>query len=225
MIALIPARGGSKGILDKNIKEILGKPLIAYTIECALASKEIERVICSTDSEAIANIAVKYGAEVPFMRPARLASDNAQAIDTYIYTIEKLAEMGAQYNEMVVLLPTSPLRLSLDIDNAIALFREKNADSVISYVPMQHPPTWARTINANMTPENYFETGSNIENRQELEPAYMCNGSIYIFKFALLKELRVYETEKTFAYIMPPERSIDIDEEYDIKLAEYFLKK
>lgn len=223
MIAIIPARGGSKGIPGKNIIDINGKPLIAYTIEAALEATSIDRVICSTDSQTIAKAAISYGAEVPFLRPDKLATDSAQAIDTYLYTIEKLAEVGTPYEELAVLLPTSPLRLSSDIDNAIALFREKRADSVISYTPMQHPPTWARTINSRKIPENYFKIESDLENRQELEPAYICNGSIYIFRYSLLKDRRIYESENTFAYIMPAERSIDIDSGFDVKLAKYFL--
>ena len=223
MIAIIPARGGSKGVPDKNIKAIQGKPLIAYTIECALASENIDRVICSTDSPAIAEIANQYGAEVPFMRPDELASDRANAMDTYLYTIDKLGQAGDHYEEFIVLLPTSPLRLSIDIDNAVKLFRENQADSVLSYTAMQHPPFWARTINSRLHPENYFPNETGLKNRQELQQAYICNGSIYIFKYSLLKEKRVYETENTFAYIMPVERSIDIDSELDFKLAECIM--
>ena len=225
MIAIVPARGGSKGIPNKNITMLMGKPLIAYTIESALESFEIERVICSTDSEQIADIAREYGAEVPFMRPKSLASDKALAIDTYIYTIDRLYEMGSYYEELIVLLPTSPLRESFDIDNAVSLFRLKKADSVISYTKMQHPPTWARVLSADMQPSKYFTLDSDLTNRQDLKPAYICNGSIYIFKYSLLKEKRLYESEHTYAYLMPPERSVDIDTGFDLIIAKYLMRE
>jgi N-acylneuraminate cytidylyltransferase/CMP-N,N'-diacetyllegionaminic acid synthase len=135
MIAIIPARGGSKGIPGKNIKLLGGKPLIVYTIEAALESRWISEVIVSTDSEEIARVAREYGAIVPFLRPAELARDDSQAIDSYIYTVEKLEkEYGYTIESFIVLLLTTPFRNGNDIDEAIEMFREKNSDSVISYV-------------------------------------------------------------------------------------------
>ena len=130
-----------------------------------------------------------------------------------------------RFLNLIVLLPTSPLRLSLDIDNAVKIFRENGADSVLSYTAMQHTPFWARAINSKLQPENYFPNDAGLKNRQELRQAYICNGSIYIFKYSLLKEKRIYETENTYAYIMPAERSVDIDSEFDFKLAEFLLSK
>ena len=142
MIAIIPARGGSKGLPGKNIRPLNGKPLIAYAIEAALKAKNIDRVIISTDDEEIAKIAVEYGAELPFMRPEFLASDTAQAVDNYIYTIGRLEEeSGEKIDAFVVLQPTSPLRIAEDVDGAVDLFLQKDADSVISYTPEAHPVT------------------------------------------------------------------------------------
>ena len=133
MIAIIPARGGSKGIPNKNIKQLSGKPLIAYTIEAAKNAKSLKKIILSTDDQEIAKIARNYGVEVPFMRPKELATDDALAIDNYIYTIERLnSKLREPYESFVVLQPTSPLRTALDIDNAVRIFRENNADSVVS---------------------------------------------------------------------------------------------
>src|SRR5699024_5514424 len=135
MIAIIPARGGSKGLPGKNIRLLNGKPLISYTIIEALNSEKISRVIVSTDDTQIAEIAIQYGAEVPFLRPDYLSTDTSKAIDNYTYTIERLNDEGvnlAPINNFVVLQPTSPLRTRNDIDKAINLFYEKKADSVIS---------------------------------------------------------------------------------------------
>lgn len=126
MIAIIPARGGSKGLPGKNIKFLNGKPLIAYTIEAALKAKHVHRVIISTDDLEIADTAKKYGAEVPFMRPEYLATDDALAIDVYKYTLSRLSETeGTIITDFMVLQPTSPLRTATDIDKAITIFKEK----------------------------------------------------------------------------------------------------
>lgn len=221
MIAIIPARGGSKGLPGKNIKLLAGKPLIAYAIEAALEAKEVNRVVVSTDDEEIAKVALLYGAEVPFLRPDFLATDTAMAVDNYIYTIERLAaENGEEINEFVVLQPTSPLRISDDIDNAVRIFHLKNADSVISYTQEQHPVSWHKYVNSDGSFEDIFDP--NISNRQALRASYYPNGAVYVFKFAMIKE-RKYYTDKSYAYVMPRERSVDIDYLMDFKYAEFLL--
>lgn len=225
MLAIIPARGGSKGLPGKNIRLLSGKPLIAYTIEAALKAKEITRVICSTDSPEIADVAVKFGAEVPFLRPAELASDNSLAIDTYIYTVKKITKNGSFINDFAILLPTSPLRNEMDIDNAIKIFREKNADSVISFYPAPHPFNWYCYIDDHGILQNIFSNNSLLKNRQDERQAYLPNGAIYIFNYQVLVEKRTYYTEKTFPYIMDRNRSIDIDTIDDFAYAEYLLSK
>ncbi len=145
MLAIIPARGGSKGLPNKNIRMLAEKPLIAYTIEAARQSRHVDRVVVSTNDQEIASISRSYQAEIPFLRPEALAGDDARAIDTYTYTIEKLNKgEGRAYEECIVLLPTSPLRTADDIDQAIELYHNKNADSVISVSEAVHPPTWAK---------------------------------------------------------------------------------
>ena len=228
MLAIIPARGGSKGLPGKNIKQLCGKSLIAYTIEAAQGAKSIDRLILSTDDEEIADVARKLGVEIPFMRPAELAQDTSLAIDNYIYTIERLnTEFNNNYEEFIVLLPTSPLRTAEDIDNAIELFYRKKADSIISCVEMSNPPLWAKKINKNGRIKSYFSINIDIlnKNRQVLEPAYMPNGSIFIFKYLLLKKKYTYYSEETYAYIMPKERSVDIDSLFDFNYAEYLMSR
>lgn len=223
MIAIIPARGGSKGLPGKNIKLLNGKPLIAYTIECALKSEKISHVVVSTDSHEIAEIAMKYGAEVPFLRPDYLATDEAKAIDNYIYTIHRLTEV---YNEdidsFIVLQPTSPLRLPEDIDRAISMFQEKQADSVISYTQEAHPIFWHKYMDEEGRLINIFD--DTLANRQDLHKSYYPNGAIYVFKRSII-ESGVYYTENTFAYIMPRNRSIDIDYIEDFQYTEFILSQ
>lgn len=208
----------------KNIKELAGAPLISYTIKAAKKSEFITRVIVSTDSEEIADVATKYGAEVPFLRPAELATDDAKAIDVYLYTIERLnLENDEQINEFLVLLPTSPLRNYMDIDQAIKIFKKKNADSVISVTETEYPPQWIKRISEKGILEDYIQ-GLNNLNRQEYEKTYIPNGAIYIFKYNVLKKEYNYYTDKTYPYIMPNIRSIDIDTPLDFMIAEYLIK-
>ena len=225
MLAIIPARGGSKGVPKKNIKLLGGKPLILWTIETALKSKYIDNLILSTDSSEIAEICSESGVNIPFMRPNELASDDSIATDTYIYTIDKLNDTSTnKYQDFVVLHPTSPLRLTDDIDNAIELFFNKKADSVISCAKALKPPLWAVSINESGILHNYFNFDESNMNRQDLEKAYYPNGAVQVYRYSIIKEQRKYYTDKTYAYLMPQERSIDIDTEHDFKLAEYILK-
>lgn len=222
MIALIPARCGSKELPGKNIKNLCGKPIIAYTIEEAKKSRYVTEVHVSTDCNEIKEIALQYGAICHFLRPDFLATDNAKAIDTYIYTIDRLnKEYGYSINEIIILQPTSPLRLAHDIDKSVELFRNKQADSVVSYTKEDHPIQWHKYITEENKFENIFE--DKLLNRQEFKPSYYPNGAIYIFKYDLLKSGKYYG-DNTFAYIMPKIRSVDIDTIDDFKYAEFLMK-
>jgi len=160
------------------------------------------------------------------MRPSKLAQDNSLAIDNYIYTIDRLNEESSElYDEFIVLQPTSPFRSATDIDNAIALFYAKKADSIISVCEAPHPPAWAKKIDHIGKLREYFVIHTGNANRQDLETAYIPNGAIYIFRISLLKKLYSYYSENTFAFIMPQERSIDIDSPFDFELAEFMMRK
>ena len=223
MIAIIPARGGSKGLPGKNIKPINGKPLIAYAIEAALKAEKIDRIIVSTDDDNIAAIAKQYGAEIPFMRPKELASDTAMAVDNYIYTVNRLeTETGQQIRSFAVLQPTSPLRIAEDIDGAIALFEEKKADSVISYCKESHSVFWHKKIDENGKLINIYE--NTIANRQDLPVTYYPNGAVYVFSTELIRK-RQYYSDKTYANVMPRNRSVDIDFIEDFEYAEFLLSQ
>ena len=224
ILALIPARGGSKGLPRKNIKPLLGKPLIGWTIEQANNSKYIDKVIVSTDDEEIAKISKEYDAEVPFLRPKELARDDSPTIDTITHAINWFEEMGEFFNIIVLLQPTSPLRTTSDIDKAIELFlNNKKALSLVSVKENEHPPFWSFKIENNLIKplfgDEYFK-----KRRQELPKSYMPNGAIYISYVDVLKEYNSFYTPKTIAYIMPSERSIDIDNEFDFLLVEFVLR-
>ena len=198
--------------------------MIAYTIESALKSKYITEVIISTDCKEIEKIALKYGAKSYFLRPNHLASNDAKAIDVYIYTIEKLInEYDYIINEFIVLQPTSPLRKVDDVNSAIDLFFGKKADSVISYTKENHPIEWHQYINLEGKFEKIFNNNK-LLNRQESRESYYPNGAIFIFKYNLIKQNKYYNSN-SYAFIMPIEKSIDIDTRFDFEIAEYLIMR
>jgi N-acylneuraminate cytidylyltransferase/CMP-N,N'-diacetyllegionaminic acid synthase len=226
MIAIIPARGGSKGIPRKNIRDLAGKPLIVWTIETVLGCKNIEEAIVSTDDAEIADVARAYGGHVPFMRPKELSEDGSPAIDAYLYTVDRLVHEGSKkLDAFAVFLPTSPLREVKDIESALAIFESRNADSVVSVVQNLHPPEWAKRIEASGVLHEYFPDFKSNLNRQDYPHSFVPNGSIYVFKTTFLRSKRTYYSKNTYAYVMPKERSIDIDDEYDLALAEWLMAK
>jgi len=225
MVAIIPARGGSKGLPQKNIRNFLGQPLISYTINAAKKSRNINRIIVSTDDSKIASISKQYGAEVPFLRPKDLATDESKAIDTYLFTIEELNEnLENKINEFIVLLPTTPLRTTDDIDKAIKLFNEVKADTVISVYESNHPPAWFKKVLKNGKMIDYYSGLDSCQNRQQYEKAYLPNGAIYIFNFQSLKKNYSYFNNNTYPYIMDKDKSIDIDTLLDFTFAEFIMK-
>lgn len=224
MLALIPARGGSKGLPGKNIRPLGGLPLIAHTIRAAQQSLHIDRVVVSTDDAGIAAVAREHGAEVPFLRPAELASDTSPAIDTYLHACATLEQQGsATITELIVLLPTTPLRTASDIDGAISIYHERKAEAVISITPNPHPVQWARAIDDTGVLRSWLPDGDANQNRQAYRTSYLPNGAIYVFARALLERRQGYYGERTFPYVMPKERSVDIDDRWDFLWAEAIL--
>lgn len=221
MLAIIPARGGSKGVPKKNIKILGDKPLIQWTIDAAIKSKLIDRVILSTDDHEIAQTCKQFDIEIPFMRPGYLAKDDSLAVDNYLYTIERLKkEFGFKENEFIVLLPTSPFRSCDDIDEAIDVFYSQSADSIISCCEIEHPVEWALGLDSS---GKIISNIAKIKNRQDYKKKYRANGAIYILKYSLLKTTKTYFNKNSVAYIMPPEKSIDIDTQIDFKFAEFLI--
>jgi CMP-N,N'-diacetyllegionaminic acid synthase len=225
IIGLIPARYGSRGLPGKNILPLLGKPLIAWTIEQALSSRYIDRLIVSTDSNEIATVSVGYGAEVPFLRPAELSSDTAKGIDVVLHVIRWMEEKDLKYDLLFNLQPTSPARTSEDIDCAAEMLFEKNAKSIISVCQMDHPLSWVNTLPLDGCMKDFVTAADRNVNRQDLPLFYRINGAIYLAYVEYLKKNGSFLGKKTYAQIMPPERSVDIDSKFDFLFAEFLLKE
>lgn len=222
-MGLIPARGGSKGLQGKNILPLSGKPLIAWTIEQSLTSKYLDRVVVSTDAEEIAAVARSYGAEVPFVRPPELSTDQAKAIDVILHAIEYFSVRGESYDLVMLLQPTSPLRAVQDIDNAVELLFSKEAQSVVSVCEAEHHPYGMNMLPPDGSLEDFLKSEANNSNRQELPVFFRINGAIYLAYIAYLQAQKSFVGKDTFAYIMPRERSVDIDSIFDFKFAEFLL--
>jgi len=224
ILAIIPARGGSKGIPRKNIRLLCGKPLIAYTIEAALNSKLINRVFVSTEDEEITKVSKKYGAEV-ISRPTELAQDDTPSFPVFQHAIRHLEEVKDYHPEIIVVLqPTSPLRIVEDIDRAIEGFMESKYDSIVSVCEVEHPPQWMYTLAGNRL-KPLIKDGENVIRRQDAPKVYRLNGAVHVTsRDIMMKKNRVLGKD-TGAYIMPLERSIDIDTELDFKLAELLMRE
>lgn len=216
-LAIITARSGSKGLKDKNIRLLDGKPLLAYTIQAAIESNIFDEIYVSTDSEKYREIALKYGASVPFLRSEENATDNATSWDTVKEAIEKYEKTGMDFDTITLLQPTSPLRSSVDIVNGYNLLKENSkALGVIGVCEMEHSPLWSAQIDNNFSMKEF---SNKFVPRQKLPMYYRINGALWIIKKELLFHIEDLYLE-SIAYIMPQERSIDIDSEFDFKLAE-----
>ena len=223
ILALIPARGGSKGIKDKNITDLCGKPLIAYTIEAAKKSKYIDMIIVSTNSEKIANISNKYGAAVPFMRPEGFSTDDASTIDVVLHTISFFQQQKDAYNTMILLQPTSPLRTDEDIDGAVEKHFLNGEQGLVSVSEVEDNPILIRTVNDNERLTPLLKVNSTCR-RQDMAKYYRVNGCIYLNKISEINSETSFNDNK-LAYIMPKERAVDVDEMVDLNIAEYYLKE
>ncbi|MDA9112772.1 acylneuraminate cytidylyltransferase family protein [Gammaproteobacteria bacterium] len=226
VIALIPARSGSKGIPNKNIKIINGKPLIAYSIEFALSSKKIDRVIVSTDSQQIADIAKKYGAEVPFLRPSKLATDSAPMYGTVKHLIDFLSKSKCDYKFLALLQPTSPLRLEKDFHIALnTIEKDTTIDSIVSLeeLPKHLSPEFLMKIdNGLMYP--YLDSAKNIFRRQDVSSAYTRSGQFYISRISSLSDNNTIYGNKSLPYITNHE-SVNLDTLDDWNLAINLMEK
>jgi len=223
ILALIPARGGSKGIKNKNIIDLCGKPLIAYSIDAAKGSRYIDEIFVSTDSSKIANVSEKYGVKVPFLRPDYLATDESRTIDAVLHTITSLKKAGKSFDVLVLLQPTQPLRSAEDIDSAIELFFDSNNIGVVSISPVDDNPILIRTIADDGKLKKILNVSSTCR-RQDMPVFYRVNGCIYINLIDELSENTSFN-DNEIPYLMTSEHSVDIDELKDLALAEYYLKK
>ena len=215
ILAIIPARGGSKRLPGKNILDFAGKPLIARTIDAALKSKYINNIIVSTDDAQIASIAKEYGAKVPFLRPDNLASDEATTIDVVLDLLSRISE---KYKYIALLQPTSPLRTYQHIDESVEQLGDK--DSVVSVVKTEHPLEWCNTLPSDKNLDNFIDDSVRNKRSQDLPDRYRINGAIYIVKTDVLLRVKSFLLEKgAVAYVMDRDSSIDIDHKQDFIIA------
>lgn len=223
-IAIIPARSGSKGLRDKNIKDLAGKPLIAYSIEAAISSGCFDVIMVSTDSDRYAEIGKKFGAEVPFLRSERTSSDTASSWDTVQEVLDGYAELGRTFDTFCLLQPTSPLRTAEDIRNAYQTYQEKASFAVVSVCEAEHSPLWCGQLPENREFIGFMNPESQ-KRRQDAGKFYRLNGAIYIVDIERFKTDKFFYHEGSFAYIMPQDRSVDIDSIIDFKMAELLINK
>ncbi|MDF2183722.1 acylneuraminate cytidylyltransferase family protein [Grimontia hollisae] len=225
ILAITPARGGSKRLPGKNIKNLNGKPLIQWTIDAALAVEEITYVMVTTDCKTIAEIAKQSGADVPFIRPPELATDTSSSTDVIRHVLDFYKMQGEDFDFVLVLQPTSPVRNADDIRRAIALLKINEADAVVSVCPCEHSPLWANTLPENCSMEDFIRHEVSQLRSQDLPNYYRINGAIYLTRVSrFYQENSLFLSSNIFAYVMDNERSIDIDHELDFLIAETVLK-
>ena len=222
-LAVITARSGSKGLKDKNIKMLKDKPLLAYSIEATKQSGIFSKIFVSTDSERYAETARKYGADVPFLRSEKIAGDSASSWDAVRESLCRYEDLGQQFDTVCLLQPTSPLRSSEDIINGYQLFIEKEADYVISVCQTEHSPLWSNTLSADMSMDGFIDKEIYSKPRQELPVYYRINGALYIVRVSALDRVDNLYCKGCYAYVMPMERSIDIDTALDFQMAELLM--
>lgn len=225
VLALVPARAGSKGLPDKNIRPFCGKPLLQWSVEHGLASRYVDRVVVSTDSDTYADIARKAGADVPFLRPPSLASDTSTSFDAILHAVDTLVGQGETYAILVLLEPTSPLRMPEDIDGALdLLLSTPGAESVVSVarVESQHP-AFLMKMAASGFLEPYLPDFKPCR-RQDISPLHFLEGTVYASRIDALRRHGGFHHGKTIGYEVPPYRSFEVDSPEDFIICEALHK-
>lgn len=220
VLAIVPARGGSKGIARKNIREVGGKPLISWTIEEAKKSRYIDRLILSSDDDEIIEVAKAWGCEVPFKRPIELAQDETPGIEPILHALKVLPK----YDYVTLLQPTSPLRTVDDINACLEKCLAFNANACVSVTEVTENPHWMYTLEKDGAMRQLIQTNHFFYRRQDLPQVYKLNGAVYVAKHEWLLQSKSFLSKDTFAYVMPWERSIDIDDELGLKITNWFLE-
>ncbi|EPA5447435.1 TPA: acylneuraminate cytidylyltransferase family protein [Vibrio cholerae] len=225
ILAITPARGGSKRLPSKNIKHLNGKPLIQWTIDAALSVREITRVMVTTDCEVIAEIAKQAGAEVPFLRPPELATDTSSSTDVIRHALDFYRAQDEEFDFVLLLQPTSPIRSADDIRFAIEQLKANEADAVVSVCPCDHSPLWANTLPDDRSMADFIRHEVSQLRSQDLPDYYRINGAIYLTRVdRFYQENSLFLSSNIFAYVMDNESSVDIDHELDFLIAETVLK-
>jgi N-acylneuraminate cytidylyltransferase len=221
VLAVIAARGGSKGLPGKNVAPCGGRPMIDWTLAAAKGAALVDKTIVSSDDPAIHEAARKAGVEVPFVRPPHLATDEASMQSVIEHAV---AEAGNGAEICVLLQVTSPLRRAEDIDGAIRLFERTGGPSVVGMTPVTKPPYWMYSVGSNERVTPLFPEQNTAFRRQDLPKTYVPNGAIYVFDLKWFFEKRLFITDESVAFVMPAERSVDVDTALDLALADLLLR-
>ncbi len=225
ILAVIPARSGSRGLPGKNIRLFRGRPLICRAIAQARASKYCDAVVVSTDSAAIARIAEAAGARAPFIRPRKLSGPGAKMMDVIFHALKFLRHNGEDYDIILLLQATTPLRTAADIDAAIEMLFKSRAKAVVSVTPAEHHPFLFQVLKPAGRVGNLFPAVNLTGNRQDLPAAYRINGAVYAANAAYLHRQKSFFGPATYAYIMPAKRSVDIDTLLDFEFAQFLAAR
>ena len=213
VLAVIPARGQSKGLPGKHLLDAGGKPIIAWSIEAAHGSRYIDRVILSSEDEDIIAVARQWGCEVPFVRPASLASDESKVEDAVFHALDALQET---FEYVVLLQPTSPLRATEDIDRCLEVCREQAVPACVSVSVPRKSPYWMHWVDERGAMRRVLPEGDVISRRQDLPTVYAVNGAVYVAETEWFRQHGTFLQPETHAYVMPVERAIDLDERFDL---------
>jgi CMP-N,N'-diacetyllegionaminic acid synthase len=225
-VALVTGRGGSKRLPGKNVRQLTGRPLIAWTILAACNAATVDRVIVSTDDQAIANAAREAGGEVPFMRPKHLSSDSSSHVGVIMHAVNWLeGTMGILPELLCLLQPTSPMRTSADIDAVVDLVRLTGADCGISVSPAKNHPAYLYRLDKNGQATSYLPPIAGYQRSQDVEPLHAINGAVYVIRPHTFRKREKVLSDDLVAHIMPAERSIDIDTEEDLKFAQWLMQE
>jgi CMP-N,N'-diacetyllegionaminic acid synthase len=217
VLAVIPARGGSKRIPRKNIRNLAGKPLIAWTIDEALKSRYIDQMIVSSEDEEIMQVAHAWGCDIPFVRPHELAGDDTPGTAPVLHALQMLPG----YAYVVLLQPTSPLRIAQDIDDCMERLAEHQANACVSVAETDKSPYWLHTLD---DAHHLYPIQIHTEKQSSASKFYIINGAVYAAKVDWLMDKQSFLSKDTVAFVMPSERSVDVDTEYDFRLCDYYLR-
>jgi N-acylneuraminate cytidylyltransferase len=220
VFAVIPARGGSKGLFRKNIAEVGGRPMIAWSIMAAQGSKYIDRTVLSSDDENIIAAAKDFGGDTPFIRPAELATDTSNTADTLIHALD---QMTKAYDYLVLLQPTSPLRITGDIDGAIKKCHYKGALACVSGCEPSKSPYWMYHLDKDQKMSSVISSEHITKQRQGLPKVFAPNGAVFVAQVSWFRKSLTFYGPDTIAYIMPTERSVDVDTILDLTLVQALL--
>lgn len=226
VLAVVPARGGSKGIPGKNLRMLAGKPLLAHAIECSLASPDIDHVVVSTESDDILSVAREYGADTPFVRPVELATDTAPMLPVLQHTIEECERYYRKQVDLLVLLdPTGPLRTPADIATCIKLLRQSGCDAVISGNQAHRSPYFNMVSPTDEFVSLTIAPSGNVGRRQDSPTVYDLNTVVWVYTRHALMQEQARIPKKSKLYLVPPERALDIDSEFDFELLEFVYSR